>query len=255
MKTTDIDDFKNLIFELKVKPGDKILLHASFISLGRLDFAISEAIDVLLKILGPEGNLVVPAFTYSFRKGQAFDPQQTMVSSELGILPEIFRSSYSRYRSWDGLFSFASLNEFGSAFMRVDAFCFGPGSFFDFMCRDNYKLLSVGVEFSRGLTAFVHAECLADVPYRKFQKFKGTLLKNGDEFLASSTHFTWETEWREKYVTNRQPYGKFLKNSGLLNGMNFRYGYHFTVPLADFVGEVSETLIKTPLLMLEKKNG
>ncbi len=60
--------------EMGLKNGDKVLLHSSLLSLGKVDGGPEAVIDAFLEVLGKEGTLLMPIF------------------GSLGILTEIFRN-------------------------------------------------------------------------------------------------------------------------------------------------------------------
>src|SRR5437868_14678503 len=74
--------------ELGLKPGDIVLVHSSFKSLGVTD--PEEIIGALLDVLGPEGTLLMPALTYLQDPPHIHDTRQT--PSCVGYLTEYFRA-------------------------------------------------------------------------------------------------------------------------------------------------------------------
>lgn len=77
---------------LGVRPGDTILMHSSYKSLGRLDGGAKEFFETFLHLLGPEGTLALPALSYGdvSKDRPVFDALHT--PSCVGYLPEYFRT-------------------------------------------------------------------------------------------------------------------------------------------------------------------
>lgn len=84
------DEMVRDLRELGVRPGDVLLVHSSFSSLGGI--APGDAIGALLEALGAEGTLVLPALSYRdvTRQSPAFDVAAT--PSCVGFLTEYFRT-------------------------------------------------------------------------------------------------------------------------------------------------------------------
>ena len=81
---------------------------------------------------------------------------------------------------------FVAIDLFPQILKRLNPF--GKNSYFEYLVSQNFKLLSLGVKFSKGITPFIHAERLANVPYRE-EKFDGKILHNGNTRHSTSTHF------------------------------------------------------------------
>lgn len=77
---------------LGVQPGDLVLMHSSFRSLGGVEDGAAGFFDAFLNLLGPQGTLVLPALSYQgvTREQPKFDLLDT--PSCVGYLPEFFRT-------------------------------------------------------------------------------------------------------------------------------------------------------------------
>ena len=58
--------------KLGICPGDKVLMHSSYKSLGTVDGGIDTFLDALMELLGPDGTLMLP--NYLFLLFQADNP-------------------------------------------------------------------------------------------------------------------------------------------------------------------------------------
>ncbi|MCX7668552.1 MAG: AAC(3) family N-acetyltransferase [Anaerolineae bacterium] len=84
---------------LGVRPGGVLLVHSSLRALGALDGGAETAVAGLLTALGPAGTLLMPALSY-----QHVTPQQPLFDvratpSNVGALPEYFRTRPGTLRS------------------------------------------------------------------------------------------------------------------------------------------------------------
>lgn len=76
---------------LGIKSGDTVMMHSSFKSLGG-GISAEELFNALFEVLGEDGTLILPAFSYSFVNydNPIFNKQET--PSCIGYLPEFFRT-------------------------------------------------------------------------------------------------------------------------------------------------------------------
>ncbi len=77
---------------LGLKQGDTVMMHSSFKSLGKIENGAQSVFDALLTVLGSEGTLILPSFSYDFvtYEHPIFNLQTT--PSCVGYLPEYFRT-------------------------------------------------------------------------------------------------------------------------------------------------------------------
>jgi aminoglycoside 3-N-acetyltransferase len=133
-----------------------------------------------------DGTLVVPAFSYSFTRGESFDPDHT--PSRVGQFSEEFRSLPNIKRTQHPIFSVCTIGVGADTIMnaRLDD-CFGPGTVFDLLNQKNAKLVCLGCDFSR--ITFVHyVEQLFGVSYRQPKFFSGTLIEKDKQTPLSSQY-------------------------------------------------------------------
>lgn len=92
------DIVKNLE-ALGIKKGDKLLVHASYKSLGVVDGGIETVIAAFKDAVGEEGTLMFPTFTYENvnRENPVFNIKTS--PSCVGMIPEVFRHGKDVVRS------------------------------------------------------------------------------------------------------------------------------------------------------------
>ncbi len=173
-----------------VKPGSVVLVHpdaivaAQFPSLPneqRLDLLI-EAIEAAV---GGDGTLVMPAFSYSFTKGEQFDVCNT--PSTVGMVTERFRTRPGVRRTSDPIFSFASRGPLARELCALPVNeCFGPESVFGALHRRNAHIVDLGCSMSRGGTFVHYVETAHGVAYRYRKVFSGTIISANGETAECS---------------------------------------------------------------------
>ena len=83
--------FKKGLTDLGVKSGDNLMIHSSYKALGE-KIEAKEVFEAILEVLGKDGTLIMPAFSYSLvtYEQTVFDKEET--PSCVGFLPEYFRT-------------------------------------------------------------------------------------------------------------------------------------------------------------------
>ncbi len=163
-----------------IKPGSVVLVHPDAIVAAqfpdmpnerRLDLLI-EAIDAAI---GGDGTLVMPTFSYSFTKGEAFDICNT--PSAVGMVTERFRTQPGVCRTADPIFSFAGRGPRAQELCAIPVKeCFGAESAFAALHRLNAHIVDLGCSMSQGGTFVHYIETAHGVDYRYKKAFSGTIV-------------------------------------------------------------------------------
>lgn len=175
----DISDIKDSFEEVGLRKGDTVMLHCDAMvtaqfppepNAKRFDLLL----DVLEEILGEDGTLVVPTFTYSFTQGDVFDIRHS--PSSVGVISEYFRNRTGVVRSSDPIFSVAAKGRHANRFADSNSKdCFGAGSAFELLLALQGKILCLGCSLDR--VTFVHyVEQRCGVDYRYYKEFSGEII-------------------------------------------------------------------------------
>lgn len=97
-KITD-EEFSNLFKKMGVKKGDVIFIHSSWNEFYNYQGTPESFIDLLLKLIGEEGTLVMPSYPFLRKKNSIFNLRTTPTLA--GLLPEVFRTYKKVERSID----------------------------------------------------------------------------------------------------------------------------------------------------------
>jgi len=165
---------------LGLSRGDVALVHSDAIVAAQFPpMRDDQRLDVLIEsieaVLGPEGTLVMPTFSYSFTKGEQFDVCQT--PSAVGMVSEHFRRKQGVLRSCDPIFSFAMKGRLAPRLSAVPVGeCFGPESVFALLHQLNAQIVCVGCSLTRGGTFVHYVERKRGVCYRYDKEFHGTVI-------------------------------------------------------------------------------
>ena len=85
------------IRDLGVLPGETVLVHSSFKSLGPIAGGIETVVWSFLQAIGTDGTLLMPALSYALRPPETFDVRLT--PTNVGAIPEYFRAREGTRRS------------------------------------------------------------------------------------------------------------------------------------------------------------
>lgn len=201
------EDFLNALRSLGITKGDRLLCSTSLGLLGIPQGAGSQedinalCLDVLTHLVGSEGTLLAPAYSYTFCRSTAefpatYDPKTT--PSEIGPFPEFFRKCPGVVRSMDPLFSYAGMGpEVPELFKDLPHTSYGEDCLFSRLRGKNIKICNIGI--GTGWALFIHhVDWLCGSPFRYDKIFWGNIVINDEETATSWIY----------YVPIRHPAGR-----------------------------------------------
>lgn len=248
MLHTSAEDFHILFNKLDIRRGDCIMVHSFTPSLGKIDGGLSTLYNSLLTILGKEGTIIVPTFTYSYCKNEIFNVNES--KSTVGVFTELVRQQPEAIRSNDPIFSMVAIGNEASLLMtRSSKNCFGKGSIYERLHKRNTKFLLLGIDYNQGLTFSIHIEKMFGVKYRYDKVFKGITVNNDDCHEDSAIFFVRDFKINPKGARNKVGYQ--MDKLGLSKVAKLAYGTHRVVAAKDYFSYATECLKKDPFAMIE----
>jgi len=175
---------KDLI-ELGINTRSILLVHSSLKSLGYVEGGAPTVIDALSEVVGKEGTVVVPTFTWCFVPEKAnpdfsrqgpFDLRKT--PSTTGLITETLRCQKEAQRSFHPIHSVTAIGAQAEDIAKdhPKTTDFGPGSPFDRIVRGGGYILLAGV--GHHVNSTIHyVEDQLDLPFleeKKAQVIDGT---------------------------------------------------------------------------------
>ena len=250
MKRTSRRELQDLLGELGIGPGDRVMVHSFVPSLGIVEGGLPGLVEALVDKIGPEGTLIVPTFTYSFRRSQVFDIRNS--PSTVGAFSEYVRTLPDAIRSRCPLFSMAVLGPDATDLMsRESNRCFGLGSIYQKLFDAGIKFVGLGVEYDYGYAFFMHLERLAEVPFRRDQRFQGRSIDaGGTEFDDEAIHFVRveDPPWRR----NRRRLCEEFVEEGVIREVTFNGIPHRMFDSNVFAPLVLDRLRHNPWCMADR---
>lgn len=242
---------KDLIFEFNkfksiIPKGSTIYLELDLIKLKDFFYKKNhkDVLEFLLnefkKIIGKNGNLIVPAFTYSWgkdKKKKIFDIKKTLPKT--GMFPNFLLLKKETIRTKDPMFSFLILGKDKKKLSTIGKSSFGEQSLFEKINKEKTYLISFGLD--RFDPTFVHyVEEYYDRNYKKInyrfsKKYNGFFKKNNglkkDFFYCFSRNLKLNMFYNEKKIK------KVLQKKNKLKIINFCTCKVFITLAKDFFHE------------------
>ena len=170
------------------RPGLAVI-HSSFAALAP-PAAVSQwdAVYAVGRLVAEGWTLVLPAFTFSYCKTGAYDPDNT--PSEVGVLADWVQSGLAgALRSDHPIYSFVAVGPRAQELTScVSDTTFGDSSPFGIFEASDAHVMMLGADWSF-CTPFHRYEELAAVPYRYFKDFEGTRTTSGVETAVTAAMY------------------------------------------------------------------
>lgn len=87
------------LLTIGLQPGGVVMVHSSFRSLGLVPGGAETVVRGLLRALGSDGTLLMPALSYKFVNARQTLFDVRLTPSNVGYLPEFFRTRFGALRS------------------------------------------------------------------------------------------------------------------------------------------------------------
>ncbi|BEK05908.1 AAC(3) family N-acetyltransferase [Campylobacter jejuni] len=177
------EDLINILIKLGIKHGDIICVHTEIFHFQKPLLPKNEFLNALLEcliyVIGGNGTLIMPTFTYSFCKNKPYDKSNSKCT--VGVLNEFFRKQKNVKRTDDPIFSFAIKGAKENIFLkRKQQSCFDKNSVYNILAQHKGKIILLGSE-TTGFTFTHFIEEQAQVPYRYFKEFEGNIIYENKE--------------------------------------------------------------------------
>lgn len=186
-----VEDIDRALAQAGVKTGDVCIVHFSLFSIGLLRCEPDENpvqiwLDALVRAVGTEGCIILPAFSYSYGKNKVYDPLKT--KSSINCLANYCIKTHQGYRTPDPFFSYIILPGSESIAAQVTAYefsnvCFDIEGGIIGLARSlnpEPKYLDVCSLQDCDHETFLHsADQLMRRPNRFMKAFDGTTIING----------------------------------------------------------------------------
>jgi aminoglycoside 3-N-acetyltransferase len=180
-------DIENVLTKLKLKKDDSVFLSTSMGMLGipnsknknHILTSSKWLLSSIKKIIGKNGNIFVPTYSYSFtKKNKRFNPKKT--KAEIGYFPNFFLKQKNIVRSNDPMMSIAGFGHRAKEILlKASNNSFGKNCVLERLFKiSNLKCCHVGL--GHDWIPFLHyLDWKNKSPFRFDKIFSGSIEKNG----------------------------------------------------------------------------
>lgn len=100
-------------------------------------------LNCFFEVIGKEGTLIMPTFTYSFYKNEVYDKINS--KTKMGALNEYFRKQTGVKRTNDPIFSFAIKRAKEELFLKDTTSYFRENCVYEVLAKENGKYIIFGL--------------------------------------------------------------------------------------------------------------
>jgi len=224
-------DFVRSLKEAGIQKADTVLVTSDISVFGKLrlldrDLLCKALVDAIKEVVGDQGTIVMPTFSYSFCNNDVFDINSTR--STVGVLTEYFRQQPDTSRTHQPIFSMAIWGKHQQELLDVGPDCFDRDSIFGKLHNLHGKFLCFGASF-HSCTFLHYVEQLHGVPYRFMKSYTGTIKAGEDVYEATCTYLVRHLDGSVAYdLTRFEPY---LRQNGMLSEARVGSGKMLAVDL------------------------
>jgi aminoglycoside 3-N-acetyltransferase len=235
---------------LGITKGDGLLVHSSLHLLGKPSEGIGTYFNVLRKVIGEEGTIVVPTFTLDYPTTQVFVREKTP-SKNMGSFSEYVRQFPESFRTSHPLQSVAVCGFYARDLAGRDTTsAFEEASAFARMLELDFKLLLLGADIQSA--SMVHyCEAKASVPYRKWKDFTGSI--NQDGRWINKTYRMYARILEIEPRLELRPIQAELERRDAWHKVALNYGFLSCFRLQDFVAATDTLLSRNPWILVSNR--
>ncbi|MFV0482784.1 MAG: DUF4910 domain-containing protein [Bacteroidales bacterium] len=241
-----------------IKKGDNIFIHSDIGLFGLLEDAKKRTDyytifkSAFFDIIGNDGTMINPTFSYSFCKKNDFDIYNT--KSTVGLFSEFAQQDEDAIRSEDANFSIVAIGKNAKYFTEgTPDYSFGENSFWQKFLSKNGKF--VFLNLSLKVFTFIHyAEKQLHVPYRYDKTFKGEIItKGGDRIKRNFYHYVFDhNKPLNGLCTNKLQ--KLAMQQELLRHAKLGRGEISMITAEDSFALIKEEIEKDPAFLIKGDN-
>lgn len=238
--------------EVGLKNGNNVFSHSNIGFFGKLkDAKVKEDYyksfkKAFFEVIGKEGTLIVPTFSYSFCWNKEFDSEKT--PSECGLFTELLRKDPESIRSEDANFSVCAVGKNANFFTKeVPSNSYGKNSFWERFHKKNGVFCNLNYQIT---STFIHyVERVLKVPYRYDKPFEGTIVINGLKEKRIYFHFVRSFN-KNNHETNVVKYLEKADKLGMVKTSNLGKGKILVMTSKDMYNLIKKQIESNPAFLI-----
>lgn len=217
-----------------VQAGDTLYVVSDILQLSlycreqKVRFDRNRFLDSILEKVGSEGTVLIPTFNWGFCKGETFDINKTI--SKTGALGNAALKRTDFRRTKHPLYSCMIWGKNQDALTEMDPKdSFGPGTVFEYLQKQNAKVLIIGLPALQGTTYIHHVEQVVGVPYRYHKEFRAPYVdREGVSVEKTYRMYVRDLEKDPRHINGFAPLEAKMRAEGLIQTKQY-CGVDFSV--------------------------
>lgn len=216
--------YKEVLISLGINIGDVIFMASDVTK--TLQFWCKESnvdshcevmnalIDACKEVVGKDGTVMFPAYTWRFCKGKTFNRNKSL--SQVGALNNwIIKRRSDFKRTWHPLYSFMVYGKYAKDLLEMRNYSsFGMDSPFAFMHKKNAKMIILDVDLNNCYTFAHYVEQCVKIPYRYHKNFTAGYIDLDDNITTEKcSMYVRDLDIISESNMNKETY----KNAGILH--------------------------------------
>lgn len=194
-KYFSINELERAFLDLNLRKGDTVIVHSAWRSFIGFNGTPQDVIDCIKRIVGEDGNIIMPAFTDNREVFRYYD------KSSAGVISEVFRNNSGVQRSLNNIFSMCSYGNKSSYYTSEhirSVYCFDSKSPYFKAIQDNAKIILLGLgKNPHKITAF---HCASYNLRKKVKCYKDVY-----SFQKNVIMYDYNNNRIEKSIIDRNP--------------------------------------------------
>lgn len=181
----DYNDIVNALKNVNILKDDIVYLSTNLGVVGtppkeikNIDDLCSLFYSAILEVIGENGLLLVPGFTYTFGNSLSTEPSTFDIHNSkptIGSFPNFILKNGFTIRTPDPMLSvFCVGKKFKTLFKHLKQTTYGEGGFFSFLVKSKAKLLNIGIR-DNWMPFIHHVDWLVKSPHRFDKVFNGII--------------------------------------------------------------------------------
>ncbi|ECL9272947.1 AAC(3) family N-acetyltransferase [Campylobacter jejuni] len=244
-------DLIDTFYQLGIKRGDILCVHTELFKFGIPLLSRNEFLQTILncffEVIGQEGTLIMPTFTYSFCKNEVYDKINS--KTKMGALNEYFRKQTGVKRTNDPIFSFAIKGAKEELFLKDTTSCFGENCVYEILTKENGKYIFFGLNEGHALVHYAEEKNTTFCRY--FKNFKGILInEEGKEKNITIDYYVRNLQ--QSYLCDINKINPIIQKTQNYKKINFAKNFIEIYNTKEYVQAICKALTNDKLAIYTK---
>lgn len=244
-------DLIDAFYQLGIKRGDILCVHTELFKFGIPLLSRNKFLQTILncffEVIGQEGTLIMPTFTYSFCKNEVYDKINS--KTKMGALNEYFRKQTGVKRTNDPIFSFAIKGAKEELFLKDTTSCFGENCVYEVLAKENGKYIIFGLNEGHALVHYAEEKNTTFCRY--FKNFKGILINEKRKEKTITIDY-YVRDLQQSYLCDINKINPIIQETQNYKKINFAKNFIEIYHAREYVQAICQALTNDKLAIYKK---